>query len=60
LICERIILAEEPEAAVSEDVKKEEGIFEGIYAVGQLFKPLALWQRYNRVRSMTRHDPTLD
>jgi hypothetical protein len=60
LICERIILAEEPEAAVSEDVKKEEGIFEGIYAVGQLFKPPALWQRYNRVRSMTRHDPTLD
>jgi hypothetical protein len=53
-------MAEEPEAAVSEDVKKEEGIFEGIYAVGQLFKPLALWQRYNRVRSMTRHDPTLD
>jgi hypothetical protein len=60
LICERIILAEEPEAAVSEDVKKEEGIFEGICAVGQLFKPPALWKRYNRVRSMTRHDPTLD
>jgi len=60
LIGERIILAKEPEAAGSEDVKKGEGIFEGIYAVGRLFKPPALWQRYNRVRSMTRHDPTLD
>jgi hypothetical protein len=30
LICERIILAEEPEAAGSEDIKKGEGIFEGI------------------------------
>ena len=53
-------MAEEPEAAGSEDVKKGEGIFEGIYAVGRLFKPPALWQRYNRVRSMTRHDPTPD
>jgi len=60
LIGERIILAKEPEAAGSEDVENGEGIFEGIYAVGRLFKPPALWQRYNRVRSMTRHDPTLD
>jgi hypothetical protein len=52
-------MAEDPETAGSEDVKKGEGILEGIYAVGQLFKLPALWQRYNRVRSMTRQDPTL-
>ncbi|MCX5840184.1 MAG: hypothetical protein NTY16_01750 [Deltaproteobacteria bacterium] len=37
-----------------------ESIFEGINAVGRLFKPPVLWQRSDRVRSMTRHDPTLD